>query len=644
MPNVIVSTSITSENLISNTNVTSNISATTTLSTNSNPVKQQATLKVELPKFNNSKNISLEQQAKESSFNFAKSVDEIKKEDQSSSQIDPLVSKLSSSTITTKPSPTASPIATPQTTIVQTGTEQKSNINIPNISERIHNSTTALKLKTGKFHLDDNYQVGYQATTAPPTVISTPATTITSSLSSSLNNELKLSQAQLSIPTSVVVNSTISQNLPIVTQPLLVSNANMNLPITSSIPSPFKQTPITTAPQFILSQSPYSTSTGQLPSQDFNLFNQNFLFQQMQQNPAQFMNLAGNPYLHPDALRNLPLGASLQSRYSGLIINPATGLPITTDKELEDSKMQLKQQDSMPPPLSSIRLPTPHNTSMAANYPLIRTPIPPHLISPHEQQNSPVIQQQQQQQQRFTESPFNNRSALMSPNLKMDIKPNININTGILQPPQRPQSQYNLPTMNSPSPVPVSMLQQQSNTPNAALSPSLGYRKDLQSPIVNPVEHQQAAMHPRKLHQKYAAQQAAKESNLLNTNLLPPYQLPGHLLNNSLLSNNPAYQQQQLAALSMQQQLNSAVQIQSPQPQLIPSQSIQQQQQQQQQIVDQSSGDHLMQKYPKLWQGKFNKFSIIIYTFFIKLYFLFQKRSIIVEKRSSSRTDALCWW
>ena len=698
LPNTIVSTSVTSSNTTSLVDQNSAIStqsqtvpttSTTVTSSSSNAkTKQQHTvMKVEIPKFTKTSNNADQQPIAAAS----KSIDDIKKEDNNASSIvDPLVSKLSSSSIaTTKPSPTPSPqvITTSSTSAIIS--DQKPNLStliqpniIPNVSERMHNSQTPLKLKTGKFNLEDYSQISLSSsqnntpfvstvesssaaiTTNTPTTVSSIASTPIHTLppqqahSKSFIVEQQQqqqpikTQQQPCIPTSVVVTSSIAVSLnqsispsslantittSAVNQPLLANMNNNNIAIRSAS-SPFKDAtdlqslaaqqqmrlkgaktpqlqqqqsiPQTTAnnvqqqqqqQQLLSSLSSPFPSAGQMgPSADFNnLLHQQMLLQQMHNNPY----LAAAALQHPD-LRGLQTARIPGYPFGTLQSQPTMGNE--KDLLLEDSKLKIKSKiDSIvdstmhpgmhppPPPLAPIRTSgissMPNTPLSAANYPMIRTPIPPHLLSPHDQtsaanNNNPSMVQQQ----RFTESPYG-RAPLMSPNLKVDIKPQL------IGAPQRPQSTtFSMPgPINSPSPIMAG------NTPSAAqLSPSLGYRKDLQSPMPvlsqstidftsNPNESTSTAMLPRKLHHRYA-----KEQQLLSTsapNLMQsPYQIPvvGVHPNLNLLPAN-----YQLAAVTMQQLPPQATPIQ-----------IQQMPQPQDQ--SNSGGDSvLIQKYPKLWQG-----------------------------------------
>lgn len=647
LPNAIVSTSVTSSNTTSfvdspsssivNSSQTALTSTTVTSSSSNNTkvtAKQQHTvMKVEIPKFTKSTETPV-------SKSNCKSTDEVVKKDENitdSSIVEPLINKLSNSSITTTNNKViATTITTTNSTLSSNNIlkpldtlSSMPNI-IPNVSERIHNSQTPLKLKTGKFNLEDYNQINLSSSQSnTPFVVSSSESSIitnTPSIASSLNVPVSTTihkpfyadessativttakvQEQQSIPTSVVVTSSIiipsSQSISPSTISTTLSNqptqllTNMNI---STAPSPFKdintleqmrikdaKTPqLQQQQQQLLSSlsNPFVTNAGQIPTTtDFNnLLQQQLLFQQMH----------NNPYLaalqHPD-LRGIPLPLPLQS-----------GIPYSPyNTALVDDKMKIKskidsivdstmvQNPMAPPSMSSIsgsiRLP-----SMPTNYPLIRTP---HLLSPHDQSanNASIVQQQ-----RFTESPYGRPPLMSSPNLKVDIKPQLI--------PQRPQSTFSMPTgpINSPSPITGNS----SNTPSAQLSPSIGYRKDLQSPMPvvmsqstidlscsnsNESSSNNTAMHPRKLHQRYAKEQ----QQLLNTpNLIPsPYQMPVGVHPNINLLSAAGYPQ---FAASM--------------PQLpIQQQPIQMPPQQQPQQVDQSNsgGDSvLIQKYPKLWQG-----------------------------------------
>ena len=644
LPNTTVSTSLNASNTVDQTSLAPSL--TTSASTASKTATTTATskhtvMKVEIPKFTKT---SAEQPP-------VKSADEIKKEDIT---IDPLISKMSSSSITTKPSPTASPqvmvsscVPTPE----QTKTNMSSMIqaNIPNISERIHNSTTAMKLKTGKFNLDD-----YQLSSTPSVTI--PSSTVVSSIcdQSAITNVSSAPQiaakiavepmkAQPCMPTSVVTSSASSHVIS--SQPSLVSQSISPIAITqppinsglASIPpasSPFKddlqaaaqlrmkdaKTPshLVTAPQINPAVTSFATPQlsspfAQMPASDFNLLQQHMQLLQMQHpNQAQFMN---NPYmaLHPD-LRNLSLGLA-QSRFAPSPFN----LPLTGEnmKELEDAKLKsskskegqlIDQMSSMPPPLGSLQrlqgsIPP---SVIASNAPLsagnyqqiIRTPIQPHLLSPHDSSNV--------NQQRFTESPAIGQYGrpLMSPNLK-DMKPAQLLQAthqgAVNKPfemPQRPHSTFGMSTINSPSPVTGVIGQANSG---AQLSPSLSFRKDLHSPMSQmdlAGAEQQTAMHPRKLHQRYVQKVNEQPTGPIGPmgGLMPPFsQLPPHLQQTALLNSGLSYQQFPVQPM----QAGPIIQAE---PAILPPQAIQPPLQQP--AADQSGGDSiLIQKYPKLWQG-----------------------------------------
>ena len=693
-PSLSTTTFVTTSSSSSNTKPSLMPTATT---------KQHTVMKVEIPKFTKSNtNININEQQQQQT----KPIDEIKKEELSqltntqACSIDPLISKLSSSSITThttKPSPSASPqVITTTATVTTSSSAANMNMNtiiqgIPNISERIHNSTTALKLKTGKFHLDD-YQLSSNIITPSINTIGSSVhhdQTIPSNVHQQQQQQPPLAHSKIieSFKTATTITTTQQPCIPtsvVVTSSFNANNNNSNIISSNQSTSNLIINPIQQQQQLNPSISPNTTTSAQqqqlfntsaidlqmaaqmrlkgakTPSQlnttpspstlssspfvqmppaaaDFNLFHQQMLLQQMQQqqsNQTQFIN--NNPYLaalqqHPD-LRGIPslatahnLAAAAQrfSPFGNLQPQQQIG---SNEKEIEDKlKMNnnknksIKDQDSilldsqMPPPsllAGQIRLPTgstipsviSSNTPLLAGQqqygPLIR-PIPPHLLSPHDTN----AVNQQQQQQRFTESPalaqYNRQ--LMSPNLKVDVKPQLlqpahqNQVTGVMsnnnkttqfEIQQRPQSTFSVP-INSPNPVTLV------GSVAAQLSPSLSFSN-------NNNEQQTAALHPRKLHHKtfvaMQQQQAAKEqqqqTTMLNNLMATPYQLQqAALLNNTL-----PYQQQ----FAMQQQQQQQQQTQMP-TQIIQQSIVQQPIQEHQ---NQSGGDSvLIQKYPKVWQG-----------------------------------------
>ena len=679
LPNTTVASSLNQSNTVDQTSTAPQIVASTTTVTPATgksaaaAASKHTVMKVEIPKF------------PKASSEPVKSIDEIKKED----SIEPLVSKMSSSSITTKPSPTASPqVITTSVSSLGAPDQLKPNMstmiqaNIPSVSERIHNSTTALKLKTGKFNLDDYQLCSTPSVTVPSSTVvssvcdpSSATTNVSSAALQQISAHSKIIveplKAQPCMPASVVVTSSASSHIissqpslvsqsssPIVsTQPPISINSGMiiNNSMTTCAPasSPFKEaTDLQAAAQLRLKGAktpsqlvstpqinpnvtsfptpPLSSPFPQMPTSDLNLLHQHMLLQQIQQQQAQHPNqFINHQYLaalqHPD-FRNLQLGLAAQSRFAPSPFN----LPLTGEnlKELEDAKLKagkgkdgqlIDPMSSMPPPLGSLqRLPGSLPPSViasnaplsAANYPpMIRTPIPPHLLSPHDQSNV--------NQQRFTESPamVQYGRPLMSPNLK-DVKPGQLLQAAhqgsVNKPfemPQRPQSTFNMSTINSPSPV-TGVIGGPANSA-AQLSPSLSFRKDLHSPMSQmdlAGAEQTTAMHPRKLHHRYVSQQAVKEQPT------GPMGIPMGGLPSSFAHLPPQLQQAAFLGSGLsfqpfpgvQQQMQPAPQMIPTEPTIIPSpQSMQPPpQQQQQQQADQSGGDSiLIQKYPKLWQG-----------------------------------------